>query len=145
MPANIYGEILLDHYRYPRNFGTLPNPTIRVEGNNPLCGDEFSVDLNFEGDLLKEVRFNGRGCAISMASASMMTEIAEGKTVAELKEWIDRFKNFLRDGGISPEGVSMGELEALAGVAELPVRVKCALLAWTILENALQELAKTSD
>ena len=143
MPADIYGEILLDHYRYPRNFGTLPHPTVQVEGNNPLCGDDFSMDLNLEGELLKEIRFNGRGCAISMASASMMTEIVEGKKVAEIKEWIDRFKNFLRDGGTPPEGVSMGDLEALSGVAELPVRVKCAMLAWTILENALHEHAKT--
>ena len=138
MLDDLYGELLLDHYRYPRNFGTLPSPTVQVEGTNPLCGDEFSFDLNFDGDVLKEIRFKGRGCAISMASASMMTELVKGKRASEIQEWIERFKNFMRDGGKPPEGVDMGELQSLAGVAELPVRVKCAMLAWTTLENALK-------
>jgi nitrogen fixation NifU-like protein len=137
MPDELYGEILLDHYRFPRRFGTLPEPTVRVEGKNPLCGDEFSIDLLFEGEVLKEIRFNGRGCAISMASASMMSELVEGKSLAEVQEWIRRFKNFLRDGGTPAEGVDMGDLQSLAGVAKLPARIKCALIAWTTLEEGI--------
>jgi nitrogen fixation NifU-like protein len=139
MRDELYGEILLDHYRYPRHFGVLPNPSVRVQGKNPLCGDEFLIDLNLEGDVVREIRFSGRGCAISMASASMMTELVTGKSVAEIQEWIDRFRNFLRDGGAPPEGVDMGDLQALAGVAHLPVRVKCAILAWTTLEEGINQ------
>ena len=142
MPDDLYSEILLDHHRYPRNFGELPEPTVHVEGKNPLCGDELALDLNFYGDALKDIRFHGHGCAISMASSSMMTEMLKGKSAQEIREWIERFKNFMRDGGALPEDTDMGDLEALAGISKLPVRVKCALLAWTTMEEGLKQLAK---
>ncbi len=142
MPDDLYSEILLDHNRYPRNFGALPEPTVHVEGKNPLCGDELALDLIFDGETLKEIRFEGRGCAIAMASSSMMTEILKGKNAQEIREWIERFKNFMRDGGAIPDDADMGDLEALAGISKLPVRVKCALLAWTTMEEGLKQLAK---
>lgn len=143
MPDELYGEILLDHYRFPRHFGTLPEPSVRIEGKNPLCGDEFSIDLKFEGGVLNEIRFSGRGCAISMASASMMSELVEGKSLAEVRQWIERFKNFLRDGGTPPDGVDMGDLQSLAGVAKLPARIKCALIAWITLEEGIHMHSKS--
>ncbi len=142
MPDDLYGEILLDHNRYPRNFGALESPTVHVEGKNPLCGDELALDLVFDGDSLKEIRFKGQGCAIAMASTSMMTEMLKGKSAQEIREWIERFKNFMRDGGALPDDADMGDLEALSGISKLPVRVKCALLAWTTMEEGLKQLAK---
>jgi nitrogen fixation NifU-like protein len=143
MPDELYGEVLLDHYRFPRHFGSLPKPTVHIEGKNPLCGDEYAIDLEFDGETLKEIRFSGRGCAISMASASMMSELVEGKSLAEVQQWIERFKNFLRDGGVSAEGVDMGDLQSLAGVAQLPARIKCALIAWTTLEEGIHMHSKS--
>lgn len=141
MPDDLYSEILLDHYRYPRNIGTLENPTVHADGKNPLCGDELELDVLFDGERLKEIRFKGRGCAIFMASASMMTEVMQGKTISEIKKWIKRFKEFLRNGK-PPDDVDMGDMESLAGVAQLPVRVKCALLAWTTLEEGINQVIK---
>jgi nitrogen fixation protein NifU and related proteins len=134
--SDLYGEVLLDHYKLPRHKGRLEHPTLTVEGTNPLCGDELTFDLEFEGDKLKAVMFSGKGCAISMASASMLTETLTGKTVHEIEEWIARFKDFIREGK-SPGGVDMGDMESLAGISKLPVRVKCAALPWTTLEEAI--------
>jgi len=135
---DLYSEILLDHYRLPRNRGRLDHPTVSVEGVNPLCGDELTFDLEFDGDRLVRVGFDGKGCAISMASASMLTEILQGKTVAEVETWIGNFRTFIRDGR-APEGVDMGDLEALAGISKLPVRVKCATLPWTTVEEGIRK------
>ncbi len=135
---DLYSEILLDHYRLPRNKGHLEHPTLTVEGVNPLCGDDLTFDLEFEGDRLKRVTFDGKGCAISMASASMLTEVLEGKTVAEVEAWIHNFRMLIRDGH-PPEGVNMGDMEALAGISKLPVRVKCATLPWTTIEEGVQK------
>jgi nitrogen fixation NifU-like protein len=133
---DIYGEILLDHYRLPRNKGRLEHPTLSVEGVNPLCGDELTLDLDFEGGRLKDISFSGKGCAISMASASMLTEILKGKTVEEIERWIGVFREFIRTGR-APDGVDLGDVHALEGISKLPVRVKCATLPWTTLEEAL--------
>lgn len=133
---DLYGEILLDHYRLPRHKGRLEHPTVSVEGVNTSCGDELTLDLEFEGDVLRRVSFQGKGCAISMASASMLTEVLEGKSIAEIERWITGFRNFIREGR-EPEGLEMGDLTALGGVSQLPVRVKCATLPWTTLEEGL--------
>ncbi len=134
--SDLYSEILLDHYRLPRNKGHLEHPTLSVQGVNPLCGDDITLDLEFEGEVLKQIRFNGKGCAISMASASMLTEMLEGKTIPEIEQWIGHVREFIREGQ-EPAGVDMGDLSALSGISKLPVRVKCATLPWTTIEEAL--------
>jgi nitrogen fixation NifU-like protein len=134
--SDIYGEILLDHYRLPRNKGRLEHPTLSVEGVNPLCGDELTLDLEFDGQRLKDIRFSGKGCAISVASASMLTEALKGKTVEEIERWIGVFREFIRTGR-APDGVELGDLLALEGISKLPVRVKCATLPWSALEEAI--------
>lgn len=139
---DLYSEILLDHYRLPRNKGRLEHPTVSVEGVNPLCGDDLTFDLEFEGEVLQRVGFVGKGCAISLASASMLTEMLEGKTIGEIERWIQNFKEFIREGE-APDGVDMGDLSALAGVSKLPVRVKCATLPWTTLEEGIQRYRGT--
>lgn len=133
---DLYGDILLDHFKLPRNRGRLENPTLSVDGANPLCGDELTLDLEFEKDRLKRISFNGKGCAIAMASASMLTELLEGRTIEEIEQWIRHFREFIRTGE-EPEGVDMGDVTALAGVAKLPVRVKCATLPWTTIEEGI--------
>jgi nitrogen fixation NifU-like protein len=135
--SDIYGEILLDHYRLPRNKGRLEHATLSVEGVNPLCGDEITLDLEFDGERLKDITFSGKGCAISMASASMLTEVLKGKTLEEIESWIAAFREFIRTGR-APEGLDFGDLLALEGISKLPVRVKCATLPWTTLEEALE-------
>ena len=137
---DLYSEILLDHYRLPRNKGRLEHPTVTVEGVNTSCGDLLTLDLEFEGDVLKRVSFVGKGCAISMASASMLTEVLEGKTVEEVEHWIRGFRTFIREGR-EPEGLDLGDLTSLGGVSQLPVRVKCATLPWTTLEEGLSRLS----
>jgi nitrogen fixation protein NifU and related proteins len=136
---DLYSEILLDHFRLPRNKGHLGQFTVRVEGVNPLCGDQLTFDLEFEQGRLKDIAFDGKGCAISMASASMLTEILKGKTVEEIEQWIANFREFIREGR-PPEGVDMGDIESMAGISKLPVRVKCATLPWTTIEEGLNRL-----
>lgn len=135
---DLYGEILLDHYHMPRNQGRLDDATVSVDGVNPLCGDELTFDLKLSGDRIEAIRFRGKGCAISMASASMLTEILQGKTVAEAEAWVAQFREFVRTGK-APDGVDMGDLAALEGVAQLPVRVKCASLPWTTVAEGLRK------
>jgi nitrogen fixation protein NifU and related proteins len=133
---DLYSEILLDHYRLPRHKGHLEHPTLSVQGVNPLCGDDLTFDLEFDGETLRQITFTGKGCAISMASASMLTEMLQGKTIEEIEEWIAHFREFIREGE-APAGVDMGDLSALSGISKLPVRVKCATLPWTTMEEAL--------
>jgi len=137
----LYQELILDHYRRPRNKGTLEKPDASVEMKNPLCGDEIGLQVEFDGNAVHDVRFSGRGCSISQASASMMTQLVKGKSTQE----IDALRNQFRDlmlGITSPSGEEdskLGSLRALSGVARFPARVKCALLAWNALDNALAE------
>jgi len=137
----LYQELILDHYRRPRNKGTLEKPDASVEMKNPLCGDEIGLQVEFDGNAVHDVRFSGRGCSISQASASMMTQLVKGKSTQE----IDALRNQFRDlmlGVTSPSGEEeskLGSLRALSGVARFPARVKCALLAWNALDNALAE------
>jgi len=138
--TDLYQEILLDHYRRPRNFGPLASPDREVEGHNPLCGDRITVRLRLDGERIAEVRFEGSGCAISTASASMMTESVRGRTISEATALGDRFRAHLTTAGAaSEEDAELGELAALGGVREFPMRVKCATLAWHALREALAE------
>jgi nitrogen fixation NifU-like protein len=136
----LYQELILDHTKRPRNFGPLPGANRRAEGHNPLCGDRATVFVRLEGDKVADVRFQGAGCSISTASASMMTESVKGKTRAEVERLFDRFHQLVtsdptRAGQTAaPE---LGKLAVFSGVSEFPVRVKCASLAWHTLKAAL--------
>lgn len=137
MLEQLYQEILLDHYAHPRNRGRLEPADIVVEGANPSCGDEVSVYARVEDGVIREIRFEGRGCTISQASASMMTERVKGKTLEEAKTLIERFKGMMQ-GDPADEG-TLGDLVALQGVRRFPVRVKCATLAWVALQQGVRE------
>ena len=132
----LYREVILDHYRRPRNAGSLAAPTHQAEGANPVCGDEIELDVAIEGDVICEMAFRGQGCSISQSSASMMTERVCGGTVAEARRVMQLFEAQLVESA-EPDP-ALGDLEALQGVAQFPVRVKCALLCWKVLQEALQ-------
>ena len=148
---DLYREIILDHYRNPRNRGELPVPPAhRVEGFNPLCGDEVVIYLEVDGDKVSDVRIEGQGCSISQSSASMMSAAVKGKTVDEVRALTRAFKAMMSihesslDGGdgepIEPDpDVKLGDLEALRGVVKFPVRIKCATLSWNTLAQGLDE------
>ena len=133
----LYQEVILDHYRRPRNRGTLEHPDVAVAKKNPLCGDEIHLQLVFDGDRVREVRFAGQGCAISQASASMMTQALAGKTAAEIGAVARRFSEMVAGDPGAARDAALGELRELAGVAKIPVRHPCALLAWNALAEAL--------
>jgi nitrogen fixation protein NifU and related proteins len=141
---DLYQEVILDHSKRPRNFGELAGANRRAEGYNPLCGDRETVFVRLEDDMLKDVGFRGTGCAISTASASMMTDSVKGKTRAEAEALFERFHELItgRDGAknASPE---LGKLAVFSGVREFPVRVKCATLPWHTLMAALAGDDKT--
>ena len=132
----LYQEMILDHYRRPRNKGEIADPDETVLMKNPLCGDEISVQVRFEGDSLADVGFSGRGCSISQASASMMTQLVKGKTVDEIETLRSRFRDMVMGDATAAEDATLGSLRALGGVARFPARVKCALLAWNALDEA---------
>jgi nitrogen fixation NifU-like protein len=134
----LYQELILDHYRRPRNKGVLEHPTHTIALNNPLCGDEIDLQLRMEGDLIKEVRFIGRGCSISQAAASMMTQIVKEKRLADALALADRMSAMMHGDETAAGDKALGDLRALAGVAKFPVRVKCALLPWNALKDAVK-------
>jgi nitrogen fixation NifU-like protein len=155
---DLYREIILDHYRRPRNRGELETPpAVRAEGFNPLCGDEIVLYLAMDGDRIADIKIGGQGCSISQSSASMMSAAVKGKTVAEARALLRRFKGLMSiheqalggdgsegdlDDDASPAGepeVSLGDLEALQGVVKFPVRIKCATLSWNTLAEGLTE------
>ncbi|GBC78246.1 Zinc-dependent sulfurtransferase SufU [bacterium HR08] len=140
---DLYQEVLLDHSKRPRNFGVLADADHQAVGHNPLCGDKVVVYLRMDGDRIADIRFQGQGCAVSQASASMMTESVKGKTRAEAEALFKRFHELLT-GTAGPETVSeLGKLAIFAGVRKYPVRVKCATLAWHTLHAALARKAET--
>ncbi len=136
--AALYQELILDHYRKPRNKGKLENADATVEMRNPLCGDEVDLQVIFNGDAIGDVKFAGRGCSISLASASMMTQIIKGKSTAEIDAIRARFRELIMGDLTAANDKSLGSLRALSGVSRFPARVKCALLAWNALETALE-------
>lgn len=133
---DLYREVILDHYRSPRNKGRMEDATVVVELRNPVCGDEIALYLKVEDGVVRALSFEGRGCSISQASASMMTQAVRGKPVAQALEMIGRFKGLVR-GDISASEADLGDLEALQGVSKFPVRVKCATLSWEALQRGL--------
>ncbi|MGH9418492.1 MAG: Fe-S cluster assembly sulfur transfer protein SufU [Thermoanaerobaculia bacterium] len=135
----LYQELILDHYRRPRNKGTLENADASVEMKNPLCGDEIGLQVAFEGNSVGDLRFSGRGCSISQASASMMTQLVKGKNAEEIEALRNRFRDLMLGDQSAADDQSLGSLRALSGVARFPARVRCALLAWNALETALSE------
>ena len=161
---DLYREIILDHYRSPRNRGELESPpATRVEGFNPLCGDEIVLYLDLDGDTVRDIRIGGQGCSISQSSASMMSAAVKGRTLAEVKDLTKAFKAMMSiheqtldgegegleesgDSGLSgdeiaeaPAEVKLGDLEALRGVVKFPVRIKCATLSWNTLAQGIEE------
>lgn len=134
---DLYQEVILDHNKRPRNFRILPAPTHKADGVNPLCGDRISVFLDIEDGVIKDIAFQGAGCAISSASASLMTEALKGKPVAEVDHLFGAFHDVVTTDCACPKG--LGKLGVLAGVRDYPSRVKCATLAWHAVRAALEE------
>jgi nitrogen fixation NifU-like protein len=135
----LYQETILGHSKKPRNFRKLEEPARHVEGYNPLCGDKVTVYVKLAGDVIQDVAFQGSGCAISTASASMMTERLKGKTRAEAEQIFQRFHELVTGKGLASDDEELlGKLAVFAGVREFPVRVKCATLAWHTLHAALE-------
>jgi nitrogen fixation protein NifU and related proteins len=135
----LYQDMILDHNRSPQNYGRMDNANRQVEGSNPLCGDRLTVWLRMEGELIQDAAFEGSGCAISKASASLMTSAVKGKTRAEAEALFDRFRRLVT-GGLEPsEAQSLGKLAVFSGVSEYPIRVKCASLSWHAMKAALVE------
>jgi nitrogen fixation protein NifU and related proteins len=136
---DLYQETLLDHYKRPRNFREIEQANRRAEGFNPFCGDKICVYIQIENGIVKDISFVGVGCAISTASASMMTESLKGKTEAEAIALFERFHHLVADSGVSqPDPSVPGDLAVFSGVREYPVRVKCATLAWHTMRAALE-------
>jgi|SRR5688572_29541062 nitrogen fixation protein NifU and related proteins len=141
--SDLYQEVILDHNRRPRNFRRIEGASHQAEGFNPLCGDRVSVFVQIDGERIADLAFEGSGCAISKASASLMTDRLKGSTVAEARELFERFHRMVTT---PPDQTveDLGKLSALAGVREFPVRVKCASLAWHTLKAAIERQEKTS-
>ncbi len=137
--TQLYRTLILDHGKRPRNRGRLGDATHGADGENPLCGDTIHVDLEIAGDTVRDVGFEGAGCVIAIASASLMTERLKGRTRSEVRALADRVEGVCTGGVASADGsdADLGELEALAGVRQYPVRVKCATLAWQTMRRAL--------
>jgi nitrogen fixation NifU-like protein len=130
----LYQSIILDHNRRPQNFRAMPQATAHAEGMNPLCGDQFTVFVKLDGDVVTDVSFQGSGCAISKASASLMTQAVKGRTRAEVQRLFDAFHGLVTGHG---GGTELGKLRAFSGVSRFPLRVKCATLAWHAMRSAV--------
>jgi nitrogen fixation NifU-like protein len=140
----LYQEVILDHSRHPRHFGVLPSHSHMAEGHNPLCGDRVKIFLQVDGgDRIQDVSFEGRGCAISVASASLMTELLKGRTVAEVEHLMGGFLALVRgEDSASMDESDRDRLQVMAGVSAFPMRVKCATLAWHAMKAALDHEAR---
>jgi nitrogen fixation NifU-like protein len=134
---DLYQQLILDHYQNPHNKGTLEDATNRASGNNPLCGDHIDLTCRIKGDRIKEIKFEGSGCAISQASASIMTTVLEGKTTGEARQTMEIFTAMVTGAGQGSE--NLGKLAALADIYKFPARVKCAMLPWRTLEAGLDD------
>lgn len=134
----LYQEVILDHHKRPRNFGPLPEANHHAEGRNPLCGDHLTVYVDVEDGVIKGVSFEGAGCAISRASASLMTDAVKGKTVQEAEQMLEQFRQMVTSDSEGPVEASLGKLAVFCGVREFPARVKCASLPWHTLHAALE-------
>jgi nitrogen fixation protein NifU and related proteins len=134
----LYQEMILDHYRRPRNKGELAEADETVVMKNPLCGDEITVQLKYDGDSVSDIGFSGRGCSISQASASMMTQLVKGRNIEEIESLRGRFRDMVMGTENAADDQSLGSLRAFGGVSKFPARVKCALLAWDALTEGVR-------
>ena len=134
----LYQQVILDHYKRPRNFQQLPDANRKAEGYNPLCGDQITVYLHMDGDVISEISFQGAGCAISQSAASLMTTTLKGKTRAEAEEIFQKFHDMVTGEQNGADPMELGKLAVFCGVSEFPVRVKCASLPWHTLRAALE-------
>ena len=139
--TELYQSVILDHNRRPRNFGELPDASHTADGKNPLCGDQLTVWLKVEGDTIADVRFVGSGCAISKASASLMTAALKGRSRADAEALFERFHRLVLGQPAADEGAPLGQLVVFSTVSRFPVRVKCASLAWHTMKAALENEA----
>jgi nitrogen fixation NifU-like protein len=140
----LYQEVILDHNKNPRNFKKMEDADCSVEGYNPLCGDHYTVFLKMDGEVISEIAFQGSGCAISKASASVMSTVLKGKTRAEAEEWFEKFHHLVRGEMKGETGIDeLGKLAAFSGVSEFPARVKCAILPWHTMKNAIEMKKET--
>jgi len=135
---DLYRDVIVDHNRHPRNFGKLEPADAHADGFNPLCGDKLSIYVNLDGDRIRDAKFEGSGCAISVASASLLTEAVKGKSRAEVQKLFDEVHTVLTQHDANVDASRLGKLAALCGVREFPARVKCARLCWHTLNAALQ-------
>ena len=135
----LYQQVILDHYKKPRNFQKLADANRHAEGHNPLCGDQIDVYLHMEGDVIKDISFQGAGCAISQSAASLMTTVLKGKTRAEAEALFRKFHEMVTGEGGAADPMELGKLAVFCGVSEFPVRVKCASLPWHTLHAALED------
>jgi len=144
---DLYQEVILDHNKSPRNFGKIEQDCFHSDGHNPLCGDKVTVYVRLKDGVVDEVSFEGKGCAISTASASLMTECVKGKPIAEVQAMFEKFHSLVTgENDLDEDGLELGKLEVLAGVKEFPMRVKCATLSWHTLNaamNASEEVITT--
>ena len=136
---DLYQEVILDHNRSPRNFGHLDDANRRADGHNPLCGDRLDVTVKVVEGVVTDLRFEGSGCAISKASASLMTEAVKGKTIDEFHELFDYFHRLVTDETLIVDERALGKLAVFSGVRDYPARVKCAILAWHTLKSAVTD------
>lgn len=141
----LYQEIIVDHNRAPRNFRSIENPDLIAVGHNPLCGDKLTVYMKMDGNTISDVSFQGEGCAISVASASLMTEQLIGKTEEEAEAIFGTFHELVTNRDAEVDFDALGKMGALAGVREFPARVKCATLCWHTLQSALEKQNKAGD
>ncbi|HEX8100381.1 MAG TPA: SUF system NifU family Fe-S cluster assembly protein [Actinomycetota bacterium] len=143
MLEDLYKEVILDHYKSPRNKRDLPGAEFSCSKNNPLCGDQITIHAHLDDDRVAEVTFEGQGCSISQASASMLTEAVQGRTVEQAAGLAAEFRSMM-EGEAEPDEDEFGDLMALKGVVKYPVRIKCAVLAWDVLQEALSESGTSS-
>jgi nitrogen fixation NifU-like protein len=135
---DLYQEVILEHSKAPRNFHDLADANHKAEGFNPLCGDQFTVYLHMEGDSIRDISFQGAGCAISKASASVMTQMVKGKSRMDVEKLFERFHKLVTGQAPPKSGEDLGKMAVFAGVSEYPARVKCATLAWHTLQAAIE-------
>jgi nitrogen fixation protein NifU and related proteins len=141
---DLYRDIIVDHNRHPRNFREIPDADRRADGFNPLCGDKLTVFVKLDDGRISDVSFNGSGCAISIASASLLTESVKGRTLAEAESLFGQMHRLLTRDDVDVDVTSLGKLGALSGVREFPARVKCASLCWHTLDAALHQQPQVS-
>jgi nitrogen fixation protein NifU and related proteins len=142
--SSLYQQLILEHYKKPRNKGDLEDHTVEVHMNNPVCGDEIKLQLQIEGDTIRHAKFVGQGCSISQAAVSIMTTLLEGRSLDDAESLADRFTQVMHGDAEAARDRSLGDLRALQGVSKFPVRVKCALLGFDALREALRQSAAES-